>query len=473
LTVRTLAELARAPLPATSAGSTFSTRPAVGDRPAAASSPPLAHDFGRIAVHGGLSPAQAKLHVNSPGDSHELEADRVAEQVIGMAEPGPRRSRRTGGGGSSFAATAPGGARFGSGRPLDDATRGFMERRFGQDFGHVRVHTDERASATAAAVNARAFTVGDEVTFAAGEYSPRSPDGRRLLAHELTHVVQQRQASTPGQIMRKPPTSEPKWPSGGIQVIGPDSAALVSILTTCTGVPISLDKQGMLVVGKSAPKGAKGGSAAAVEALRQQAENKTFGIIIDTDPAAEAVEVGAFSHEFPGYQSIDVANVKVMAAAKGASGGLDACSAVLHEISEAAAGRAAAREGKLKGEELFKAAHGKGTAVEEKIRTEAGLPLRSSSQGSSQLIGTEADGKRLLLLESTVFGSGKATRTQLNLVRFILGEPKGDQVSGDFNVIASYVAEGEEKFSTRREAILVFNKYASKMGYKPLPVPEK
>jgi hypothetical protein len=446
----------------------------VGEQHASASSPRLAHDFGRIAVHGGPPGAQAKLHTSSPGDTDELEADRVAEQVADMAEPRPERSRQTGGVGSSFASTGAAGApRRAPGRPLDDATRGFMEGRFGHDFGRVRVHTDARASAAAAAVNARAFTVGDEVSFADGEYSPSSPDGRRLLAHELTHVVQQRHASTPGQIMRKPPTSEPKWPSGGVQVIGPDSAALVSILSTCTGVPVSLDKKGMLVVGKSPAKGAKGGSAAAIEALRQQAENKTFGIIIDTDPAAEAVEVGAFSHEFPGYQSIDVANVKVMAAAKGASGGLDACSAVLHEISEAAAGRAAAREGKLKGEDLFKAAHGKGTAVEEKIRTEAGLPLRSSSEGSLQLIGTEAAGKQLLLLESTVFGSGKAARTQLNLVRMILGEPKGDKLSGDNNVIASCVAEGEEKFGTRREAILVFNKYASKMGFKPLPVPDK
>ena len=348
-----------------------------------------------------------------------------------------------------------------------------MEQRFGHDFGHVRVHADSLSAATAETVNARAFTIGKDVAFAVGQYSPTSLEGRRLLAHELTHVVQQSQASMPSQIMRKPPTNEPKWPSGGIQVVGTDRDDLVNIVSTCTGVPMSLDKQGMLAIGKDKPKSAKGGSTVAIDALRQQVDNKTFGIIIDTDPAAEAVEVGAFSPDFPGYQSIDVANIRVMAKAPGASGGLDACSAVLHEITEAAAGRAAAREGKLKGQDLFKAAHGKGTAVEEKIRTDAGLPLRSQSEGSMQELGNEVPNKILLFLHSTVFGSGKARRTQINLVRFILGAPKGGEISGDSNVIASYVAEGEEKFSTQREAILVFNKYASKLGFKKLPVPAK
>ena len=349
-----------------------------------------------------------------------------------------------------------------------------MEQRFGRDFGHVRVHTDSVSAAAAANINATAFTLGNDVVFAAGQYSPTSLEGRRLLAHELTHVVQQRQASTPSQIMRKPPTSEPKWPSGGIQVVGAGKDDLVKILVTCTGVPISLDKQGMLVIGGGKPKSSQGGSAVAIDALRQQVNNKTYGIIIDTDPTAEAVEVGAFSPDFPGYQSIDVANVSVMAKAPGAAGGLDACSAVLHEITEAAAGRAATREGKLKGDELFKAAHGKGIAVEEAIRTKAGLPLRAGMEGSMKLLGYEVPDKVLLLLDTTVYGSGKARRTQINLVRFVLGAPKSTgEISGDSNVIASYVIEGEEKFSTQREAILVFNKYASKLGFKPIPVPAK
>lgn len=79
------------------------------------------------------------------------------------------------------------------GRPLDAPARSFMEARFGHDFKHVRVHTDERAADSAHALMARAYTVGSDIVFAAGQYAPQSERGTRLLAHELTHVVQQTQ----------------------------------------------------------------------------------------------------------------------------------------------------------------------------------------------------------------------------------------------------------------------------------------
>lgn len=78
-----------------------------------------------------------------------------------------------------------------SGRPLDDSSRAFMEPRFGHDFSHVRVHTDERAAESARSVNALAYTVGRDVVFGAGQYRPGTVEGQKLLAHELTHVVQQ------------------------------------------------------------------------------------------------------------------------------------------------------------------------------------------------------------------------------------------------------------------------------------------
>ena len=78
-----------------------------------------------------------------------------------------------------------------SGRPLDDATRGFMEQRFEHDFSAVRVHHDARAAESADAVHAQAYTVGRNVVFGAGRYEPSTDEGQRLLAHELTHVVQQ------------------------------------------------------------------------------------------------------------------------------------------------------------------------------------------------------------------------------------------------------------------------------------------
>lgn len=77
------------------------------------------------------------------------------------------------------------------GRPLDPTIRSFMESRFNHDFGRVRVHTDSRASQSAQAVDAHAYTVGQNVVFSSGQYTPNTMSGHRLLAHELTHVVQQ------------------------------------------------------------------------------------------------------------------------------------------------------------------------------------------------------------------------------------------------------------------------------------------
>jgi outer membrane protein OmpA-like peptidoglycan-associated protein len=79
----------------------------------------------------------------------------------------------------------------GGGQPLPESVRAYFEPRFGYDFGGVRLHTDEQVSETAKSINARAFTVGRDVAFGAGEYSPGTSEGKKLLAHELAHVVQQ------------------------------------------------------------------------------------------------------------------------------------------------------------------------------------------------------------------------------------------------------------------------------------------
>ncbi len=78
-----------------------------------------------------------------------------------------------------------------AGQPLDKATRAYMEPRFGRDFSRVRTHTDERAAASARAVDAHAYTVGDHIAFDKGRFSPGTAEGRRLIGHELAHVVQQ------------------------------------------------------------------------------------------------------------------------------------------------------------------------------------------------------------------------------------------------------------------------------------------
>jgi uncharacterized protein DUF4157 len=98
----------------------------------------------------------------------------------------------------------------GGGSPLDVDTRTDMESRLGHDFGDVRVHTDSRAHDSATAVNAHAYTVGSNVVFQRDKYDPSSTEGKTMLAHELTHVVQQRSGPVDGT-----PTG------GGVQVSDP------------------------------------------------------------------------------------------------------------------------------------------------------------------------------------------------------------------------------------------------------------
>ncbi len=107
------------------------------------------------------------------------------------------------------APVSPHGAAHGPGQPLDTATRAFMETRFGHDFTHVRVHSGREAAESAGRMSARAYTVGGHIVFGDGEYAPASAAGRRLLAHELTHVVQRDAGRTPdGLVSRQPATDE-------------------------------------------------------------------------------------------------------------------------------------------------------------------------------------------------------------------------------------------------------------------------
>ena len=170
----------------------------------------------------GRLPIQTKLRVSEAGDVHEQEADRVADQIMRMPEPTLQRSCApcaTGGTScpecdtekdhlvqraveshSNHSGLSVGDnflSGLGPGQPLDPATRAFMEPRFGHDFGDVRLHTNAKAAESAAAVNAQAYSVGKDVVFGSGYYAPTSTAGQRLLAHELTHVVQSRASSRP------------------------------------------------------------------------------------------------------------------------------------------------------------------------------------------------------------------------------------------------------------------------------------
>ena|GEM_PF-3833085 len=144
----------------------------------------------------------AGLRITTPDDPFEHEAERVADAVVSGG--GPHAATRTAlpsisrlqraAEGAASAGTAPPAVHQvlrSPGQPLDAASRSFFERRLGHDFGDVRVHTDAAAAHSARAVQAAAYTVGRHVVFGEGQYAPASPEGRRLMAHELTHVVQQ------------------------------------------------------------------------------------------------------------------------------------------------------------------------------------------------------------------------------------------------------------------------------------------
>jgi peptidoglycan hydrolase-like protein with peptidoglycan-binding domain len=147
-------------------------------------------------------PVQAKLAVVKAGDIHEQEADRMAEQVMRMsaAPPLPNRSAAVVGAPSLPEASL---RDIGAGQPLPPAALDFFEPRFGADFGDVRVHTDGRADRSARELGALAYTAGSHIVFAQGQFGPGTASGDRLIAHELTHTIQQSKAGGPRLVQRK------------------------------------------------------------------------------------------------------------------------------------------------------------------------------------------------------------------------------------------------------------------------------
>lgn len=160
-----------------------------------------------------VSPVQRKTTISSPADAAEREADEVAGKMIGITEPLPRRSivepMKRGAGykdegptiqtqfrhsvdreGALHIETAVSAAERG-GMPLPRDVRSYFEPRLGYDFSQVRVHADAEAADGARAVRARAYTIGRDIVFGAGQYAPATVEGKRVLAHELVHVVQQ------------------------------------------------------------------------------------------------------------------------------------------------------------------------------------------------------------------------------------------------------------------------------------------
>ena len=175
---------------------------------------------------------QTKLSVSKPADPLEKEADRTADKVMRMAGPVPRAAaappvpvppqaqraasaeqpvQRFGEGTPSVAADAKSEIQRATtgGQALSSDARGFMEPRLGADLGDVRVHADESAASLSNHLSARAFTYRNHVFFARDQYQPGTAEGRHLLAHELTHTIQQgatvqRAEQRPPEVQRAP-----------------------------------------------------------------------------------------------------------------------------------------------------------------------------------------------------------------------------------------------------------------------------
>jgi hypothetical protein len=255
--------------------------------------------------------APSRLRIGEPNDSFEREADRVADEVMagGSAKRDWSLSRmsisaplqRDSACGEAEAANAPGEceqrqenealqlesedptqasqvppivkkALSSPGRPLDPAIRNFFEASFGHDFRRVRVHTDADAAASSRAIGARAYATGEQIIFGASQYRPESRGGLHLLAHELSHVVQQsatRQpgptgrrvaASFPGLIQRQPQTAQqqPDTDVGSQTTATPSAAQLATQITQKGegGAPSTLNYisfEGSLVAGQTLP----------------------------------------------------------------------------------------------------------------------------------------------------------------------------------------------------------------------------
>ncbi|MGL4632446.1 MAG: DUF4157 domain-containing protein, partial [Leadbetterella sp.] len=179
---------------------------------------PLSNVFDDQAIEqrNSLLTIQPKLTIGSPDDLYEQEADSVANSIMRMPEMPFSVQRKCaaceqeeiqkkpltitsfiqkrgedGGGVASDAISNQIESSRGGGSPMGESTKSFMESRFGNDFSGVRIHTDANAVQLSQNLNAQAFTVGNDVFFNQGKYNPESDSGKHLLAHELTHTLQQ------------------------------------------------------------------------------------------------------------------------------------------------------------------------------------------------------------------------------------------------------------------------------------------
>lgn len=171
-----------------------------------------------------------KPPTSKPDDEHEKEADQVSEQVMCMPECGSPRKNPC---------QVPNFQLPDSqGQPLPETVRSFFEPRFHHDFSNVRVHTNTQAAEMAESLNAKAFAIGNNIVFGSDQYRPSENEGQKLLAHELTHVVQQSNGSS-AVISRSCGGPPPGFVLDGSRIGGLITAGLNTITVAVPNQPSS------------------------------------------------------------------------------------------------------------------------------------------------------------------------------------------------------------------------------------------
>jgi len=252
--------------------------------------PATAQDEGSRRVSG---PSAYKL--STPGDSSEIEADRVANEVMRMPDESVSRlqvQRAVEGSAvhRTCASCAANESETGDlsslvsrgvsdgGQALDETTREFMESRFGHDFSRVRVHSGGAAADSARSLNAQAYTVGSDIVFGAGRYAPETGAGRRILAHELAHTVQQGYSQS---VIRR--QAAPGTPAAGGAAAAP---------------PHTFSAQGVNIILRASCASTPGFSFALVEAVVRDALDKIFNTVCIEETHRKAIQANLRKNGF-------------------------------------------------------------------------------------------------------------------------------------------------------------------------------
>ncbi|MDP9076957.1 MAG: DUF4157 domain-containing protein [Bacteroidota bacterium] len=288
---------------------------------------------------------QPKLTVNEPGDVHEQEADAMADKVMRMTDTSlnqhtffkpanvpVQRKCQACGEEDKFVHRKENGADEvsnnsnldnyvsslgSSGQSLPQTDRKFFEPRFGHDFSNVKIHTDTVAAKSADSINALAYTSGNNIVFNSGRYSPGSDSGMKLMAHELTHVVQQSggpeshiNKSANGMVQRAG-WSDAKKMNKSAQNIDKDGNVSATTASTILRIPIEGLKAGNQddsMTKKKTIKDEVTGNPKEITvaaATSEKAAGKAIALVPDSLDATKPVEILLHLHGFnEGYRQV-------------------------------------------------------------------------------------------------------------------------------------------------------------------------